>query len=113
MNHDGQPLILTHNDVERTLSLVSTVTNGVTFEAYNDEEGNNINATFFENGHLPGASSILLQFNGRGKKPVNIFFTGDIKMRHPLFDIKPFPGWLRLMPISNFHNRKYIWKYGK
>ena len=100
MNHDGQP-IYSQDDVSTTLSLVKPVEDGVTFAVYNDSEGNNINATFFGNGHLPGASSILLQFNGRGKRSVNIFFSGDIKMHHPLFDVKPFPEWLKLMRISN------------
>ena len=100
LNHDGQP-IYSQDDVSTTLSLVKPVEEGVTFAVYNDSEGNNINATFFGNGHLPGASSILLQFNGRGKRSVNIFLTGDIKMHHPLFDVKPFPEWLKLMRISN------------
>lgn len=101
LNHDGMALY-SQDDVTIALSLVKPVEEGITFVVYNDSEGNNINATFFGNGHLPGASSILLQFNGRGKKPVNIFFTGDIKMRHPLFNVKQFPDWLKLMPISNF-----------
>lgn len=103
LTQDGFPLY-TQDNVETTTSLVKPVDNGVTFVAYSDREGNNINATFFENGHLAGggACSILLQFNGRGKKPNNIFFSGDIKMTHPLFDVKPFPAWLKLMPISNF-----------
>ena len=100
LNHDGQP-IYSQDDVSTTLSLVKPVEDGVTFAVYNDSEGNNINATFFGNGHLQGASSILLQFNGRGKRSVNIFFSGDIKMHHPLFDVKPFPEWLKLMRISN------------
>lgn len=101
LKHDGQPLY-TQDDVENTLSLVETVEYEKTLSVYYDDEGNNINVTYFDNGHLPGASSILLQFNGRGKEPVNIFFTGDIKMYHPLFNVKPFPAWLKMMRISNF-----------
>lgn len=98
---DGMP-IYDKDDVSNAISHVDYLVNGITRVVYEDEEGNNINATIFDNGHLPGASSLLLQFSARLKKTVNIFFSGDIKMSHPLFNIDPYPLWVRNLFISEF-----------
>lgn len=101
LERDNEFPLYDEDDLKRTMQLIVPVENGVTIPIFNDTDGNNVNATFFTNGHLVGASSILVQFNGRARKQVNEFFSGDYKASHPLFTVPEIPEWCKLMEIAN------------
>lgn len=54
---------------------------------YND----NIRFTFFPNGHLFGASMILVTLSYPGEKDINILFSGDFNNKNELFPIPELP----------------------
>ena len=58
-----------------------------------------IKLTFFENGHILGAGFVLLQCSYKNMKPVNFFFTGDMKPTNCFFEVHNLPKWLREMEL--------------
>lgn len=60
----------------------------------------NIKTTFFMNGHLLGASMILVQISYPGEEDINIFFTGDYKPSNVFFDVEDVPRWVYKLPIT-------------
>lgn len=60
----------------------------------------NIKATFFKNGHLLGASMILVQISYPGEEDINIFFTGDYKPSNIFFDVEDVPRWVYELPMT-------------
>ena len=59
-----------------------------------------VKVTFFENGHLLGASCILVQFVCYGKKTTNFLFTGDYRARNPLFFVPVLPKALKKLELN-------------
>lgn len=104
----NEPLLYTEEDVYKTLAL----TKGYSYEEtiWLDE---NIKITFFMNGHLPGASIILLQahYHGNSKnqyyKDINVLFTGDYSNKNMFFDVKPIPKWVHKLPINIVQEATY------
>lgn len=86
--------IYRNQDVSNTLRLL---------EPCNFEEtmtlGRYVKATFFINGHLPGAALILLQFSYPGEEDINILFTGDYNDHNNFFDVPPLPDWVLKLPL--------------
>lgn len=98
----GQKQLYTHDDVDQTINQVE----GHEYEKsfYLDSE-KNIKVTFFMNGHLAGASIILLQVkykdnSGKPYEPINMLFTGDYNNKNIFFDPKPLPNWVYDLPIT-------------
>ncbi len=60
----------------------------------------NIKVTFFMNGHIYGASMILVQISAQGEKDINLLFTGDYKPTNRLFDVTDMPEWVYELPIT-------------
>lgn len=53
-----------------------------------------ITVTFFNNGHLVGASIVLLQVIDPSGEEINLLFTGDYKSSNLFLDLKPLPEWV-------------------
>lgn len=56
--------------------------------------------TFFKNGHLPGASIILIQISYYGEDDINILYTGDYKSTNRFFEVTELPQWVKDLPLT-------------
>lgn len=88
----GRPVLFTEKDIEQTLNQIKSVKYEQTVHIHN-----NITVTFFNNGHLIGASVILVQIDDpRGI--INLLYMGDYKPDNIFLDIKPLPSWVYALP---------------
>lgn len=60
----------------------------------------NVRFTFFKNGHLLGASLILVQLSYSGYEDINILFTGDYNFQNTFFDVPDLPEWVLELPLT-------------
>jgi metallo-beta-lactamase family protein len=63
---------------------------------YND----NVRFVFFKNGHLLGASLILVQLSYPEYEDINILFTGDYNYKNTFFDVPSLPQWVLDLPLT-------------
>lgn len=87
--------LYSENDIERTLNQIQKVRYEEPVDIMKDKR---ITATFFDNGHLIGASIILVQIKEFGNEDINILYTGDYKSTNCFLDIKPLPYWVYALP---------------
>lgn len=87
-----RPVLFSENDIEKTLNQIEAVKYEQSVKIHN-----NITVTFFNNGHLIGASVILVQIDEPGGI-INLLYTGDYKPNNIFLDIKPFPSWVYALP---------------
>ena len=64
------------------------------------------------NGHLPGASIVLMQTKYRDSsnkyyENINLLFTGDYNNKNLFFDVKPVPKFVYQLPISIIQEATY------
>lgn len=89
----GRPVLFSEKDIEQTISRIKSVRYEETISSIHD----NITVTFFNNGHLIGASVILVQIDDpRGI--INLLYMGDYKPDNIFLDIEPFPSWVYALP---------------
>lgn len=69
--------------------------------------GNYIKVTFFKNGHLIGASLILVQICYPGCQDINLLFTGDYNNKNMFFKVPPLPEWVLELPITIIQESTY------
>lgn len=62
-----------------------------------------IKVTFFRNAHLLGASMVLLQCYCEGYKTINIFDTGDYRLKSCFEEVPEIPEWLKNMQLIMLH----------
>lgn len=87
-----RPILFTEKDIDQTLNQIESVK----YEEPVSIHGN-ITVYFLNNGHLMGASSILVQIDDpRGM--INLLYMGDYKPDSSFVDIKPFPSWVYALP---------------
>ena len=67
-------------------------------EAINGDD--HIKMTFFQNGHLYGASVILVQIAIPNGDEINILFSGDYSSKNVFFPVEKLPKWVRKLPLS-------------
>lgn len=60
----------------------------------------NIDVTFFNNGHLYGAALVLVEIHYFEEKSINILFTGDYKQDNGFLNLEPLPQWLYDLPLT-------------
>ena len=61
----------------------------------------NITVTLIKNGHLPGASSVLVQIqNPIGGQSINILYSGDYSPSNMFFNVPEIPEWIRELPLT-------------
>ena len=87
-----QPILFSESDIEQTIKLIKAVKYEQTVKIHS-----NISVTFLNNGHLIGASAILVQIDEPGGI-INLLYTGDYKPNNIFLDIKPFPSWVYALP---------------
>lgn len=86
------PILFSPSDIEQTVNQIESVKYEKSIKIHN-----NITVTFFNNGHLIGASVILVQIDEPGGT-INLLYTGDYKPNNIFLDIKPFPSWVYALP---------------
>lgn len=87
-----QPIMFSESDIEQTIKQIKAVKYEQTVKIHS-----NISVTFLNNGHLIGASAILVQIDEPGGI-INLLYTGDYKPNNIFLDIKPFPSWVYALP---------------
>lgn len=90
------------NDVEKTLKLVI----GCSFEK-TIKITENIKVTFFKNGHLLGASIILVRISAEDCNDINLLFTGDYNNKNMFFDVPNLPKWVLDLPLTIIQESTY------
>ena len=102
---EKKPCLYGGDNVDRTLSLMKSVPY---YQTYKFSE--NIKFTFLMNGHLTGASMILVQISSAqagGKGKINLLFSGDYSSKNVFFDVPPIPSWIRELPICIISEATY------
>lgn len=86
----GKKMLYKGKEVEETESLLKSI-------EYNlpTHVSKGVKVTLLGNGHLYGASSILLQISCPKYEDKNILITGDYYASNDLFDVKPIPNWVK------------------
>lgn len=67
----------------------------------------NITVTFISNGHLLGASSILVKISYKGEKPIYLFFSGDYAKSNTFFDVLPITKNITSLPVNVIEEATY------
>lgn len=98
----NRPCMYNEADVAQTLRLVSPCGYDETVQV-----APHIRATFFKNGHLMGAASILVQIGYPGYEEINLFFTGDINNKNVFLDIPEIPEWVHELPVTIIQESTY------
>ena len=89
-------------DVEKTLKLLKPCDYNETVEVQE-----NIKVTFLNNGHLVGASMILVQISYPEYEDINLLFTGDYNRKNTFFDVDPIPKWILELPLTVIQESTY------
>lgn len=89
-------------DVDRTIKLCHGVKYQKTLEILPG-----VKVTFFVNGHILGASMILVQCTAYSRKPLNFLFTGDYRLKNPFYEVPELPDWLKKMELIMVHESTY------
>ena len=67
----------------------------------------NVSVMFAQNGHLLGASSILVTISYPGQRSINLFFSGDLAKSNMFFDIKAMPKNIYELPVTIIEESTY------
>lgn len=87
-----RPILFSETDIVRVMNQIEAVKYEKSVKIHA-----NITVTFFDNGHLLGASSILIQIDEPGGI-INLLYTGDYKPTNEFKDVKPLPSWVYALP---------------
>lgn len=90
----SKKLVYSINDLERSKQLIQSIKYSTRYKV--DEH---ITITLIGNGHLVGASMVLIEVSFENEEPINILFTGDYKKENMLFDVNKIPNWVKALPI--------------
>lgn len=61
----------------------------------------NVRVTFFaNNGHVPGAATILVQLVCKGYDNINLLFTGDYNNKNIFMKLQQLPEWVMQLPLT-------------
>ncbi len=91
----NQKPLYNEDDTSKTIDSFEFCEFGETI-CFND----NIKFTFFKNGHLLGASLILVQISYPNYEDINLLFTGDYNNKNIFFDVPKLPEWILELPIT-------------
>ncbi len=94
--------LYSEEDVTRTLELLEPCKYDETIQVHE-----NIKVTFLNNGHLIGASLILVQISYPGYEDINLLFTGDYNNKNIFFDVNPIPQWILDLPLTVIQESTY------
>lgn len=91
----NEKVLYSEGDVKDSLGQIVSVSWNKTVQL-----SENINATFFRNGHILGASLILVEMSFPGYENIYILFTGDYSPKNTFFDVPELPKWVRDLPLT-------------
>lgn len=97
---------------ESDYNKILTLTKGCNYleeiAAYEDNYyGQKITLMFLDNGHLPGASMILVRISYPEEEDINLLFTGDYAVSSTFFNILPFPDFVFDLPLTVIQESTY------
>ena len=93
-NHSSS--LYSERDVKDVMKLLKPCLYGRTINA--DE---NVRVTFFgNNGHIPGAATILVQLICSGYDNINLLFTGDYNNKNIFMKLQQLPDWVVKLPLT-------------
>lgn len=94
------------SDLDTTLGLIKGVPY---FEEIEVHE--NVHVTFLDNGHLPGASMILVRISCPGEEDICMLFTGDYSSNSTFFDVGEIPKYVFDLPLTIVQESTYATTY--
>lgn len=98
----NQKCLYAEVDLSRTLDLLKPCKFNETIDV-----SNNVKVTFLKNGHLIGASMIVVQLTYPGYEDINLKFTGDYNSENIFFDVEPIPKWVLDLPLTVIQEATY------
>lgn len=98
----NEKALYNETDFSRTLSLLKPCP---FFEPV--EITDHIKVTFLSNGHLIGASMILVQISYPEQEDINLLFTGDYNNKNIFFDVLPVPDWVKKLQLTVIQESTY------
>lgn len=66
-----------------------------------------VKATFFMNGHLPGAAIIFIKISAPEEEDINLLFTGDYSPTNVFFKVKEVPKWVKQKMLTIIQESTY------
>lgn len=67
----------------------------------------NVTVTFLDNGHLPGASMILVKVSYPAEEDINLLFTGDYSKHSTFCNVQDIPKYIFDLPITIVQESTY------
>ena len=101
-NNENTSVLYSDSDVTYTMKKVKPVKYQESF--YPNE---NIKVTFFENAHLLGASSILVEIFYEYEEPINLLFLGDLAIESNFRDVPDLPSYIYDLNLTLFTESTY------
>lgn len=99
---DKSLIIYSTVDVKNTFNRIETVNYSSVFYPHP-----NIKVTCFENAHLIGASTYLVEISFIGYDPINLLFVGDISFKSNFKDVPDLPSYVYDMNLTVFTESTY------
>lgn len=94
--------LYTGKHVENTLNLIQSVDYLKEIQVHE-----NISLTFLDNGHLPGASMILVKISYFNEEDIYMLFTGDYSPNSTFFNVQKIPEHILDLPITIIQESTY------
>jgi len=71
----------------------------------------NVKVMFLDNGHLPGATMILVKISYHGEEDITMLFTGDYSKHSTFFDVGEIPKHVFDLPLTIIQESTYATTY--
>ena len=97
-----QPVIYDERDIENTIIKVRgcNYNTWISVREY-------VDVMFLSNGHLYGASMILVKISYPGERNINILFTGDYNNKNTFFKLEEIPSFVYSLPLTIVQEATY------
>lgn len=99
---DKKKPIYNEIDLYKTSTMLTSVEYGKTVKI-----NEFMKATFYMNGHLPGAAIILIQIFAKGEESINLLFTGDYAPNNAFFKVKSLPRDVKKLRLTVIQESTY------
>lgn len=97
-----QPVIYDERDIENTIIKVR----GCNYNTWISVR-EHVDVMFLSNGHLYGASMILVKISYPGERDINILFTGDYNNKNTFFKLEEIPSFVYSLPLTIVQEATY------
>ena len=101
-NNENSAILYDESHVELTMKNTTSKEYNKSFYPHE-----NIKVTFFENAHLLGASTILVEIFYENEKPINLLFSGDYAAQSNFRDVPDLPSYVYDLDLTLFTESTY------